>query len=178
MIRKATTQDIDAVERSYTELLQHEQTHGAYTVWQSGIYPTRQTAKQGLAEGALYVAEQDGELCASMIMNQIQPEEYHQIKWQEPAAPDQVLVIHLLCVRPSKAGRGIGKEMVQFAIEEGKRLHCSAIRLDTGPQNKPAVALYQKLGFEIAATGTMAVGGLISHNDHLFFEKRITASVK
>lgn len=170
MIRKGTLQDIDAVEAGYTELLLHEQEHGAYTVWKLGVYPTRETAEKGLEEGTLYVLEQDGQICGSMIMDQNQPAEYGNIKWKYPARPDEVIVIHLLCVRPSKAGRGVGRQLVQFAAEAGKAMGCRAVRLDTGRQNKPAVGLYTKLGFEIAGTSGMAIGGVIAHKDHLFLE--------
>lgn len=173
MIRKALLQDIEQVENGYTELLLYEQEHGAYTVWKLGVYPTRETAKKGLEDGTLYVMEQNGEICASIIVNQVQPEEYSNIKWKYAVQPHEVLVIHLLCVRPSKAGCGIGKAMVQFVIEEGKRRNCKTVRLDTGSQNKPAVALYKKLGFELAGVGDMAIGGVIAHNNHLFFEKNI-----
>lgn len=173
MIRKAVQQDIEQVEKSYLELLLYEQEHGAYTAWKSGVYPTRETAEKSFADGHLYVMEQDGEICASIIVNQVQPREYDKIKWKYPAQSEEVMVIHLLCVRPSKAGAGIGKAMVRFAIEEGKRCNCRTIRLDTGAQNKPAAALYKKLGFELAGTTTMAIGGLIAHKNHLFFEKNI-----
>lgn len=173
MIRKATIQDIDQVGQIYLEILQHEQKHIAYTVWKAGVYPTRETAVKSFNDGSLYVMEQGSEICASMIINQIQPEEYSTIKWKYPSPSAKVLVIHLLCVSPSKAGCGIGKAMVQFVIEEGKRLHCQSVRLDTGAQNTPAVSLYQKLGFELAGISTMAIGGLISHKNHLFFEKNI-----
>lgn len=173
MIRKATSHDIDQVEKSYVELLLHEQKYGAYTAWQLGVYPTRKTAEKALSEGALYVMEQNGEICASIIANQTQPEEYNKINWKYSAPPSEVLVIHLLCVRPSKSGCGIGREMVKFAIEEARHMNCKTVRLDTGLQNKPAVALYTKLGFELAGTTTMFIGGLIPHNNHLFFELKI-----
>lgn len=173
MIRKATSSDIDQIEKCYLELLTYEQQHTAYTVWKAGVYPTRETAEKSCHDEALYVMEQDGEICASIILNQLQPKEYENIHWKYPTPPRRALVIHLLCVRPSKAGRGIGKSMVQFAIEEGKRRNCTAVRLDTGEQNIPAVTLYRKLGFELAGTSSMAIGGLISHDAHLFFEKKI-----
>ena len=173
MIRKAEMQDIDGVEKGYVEILLHEKEHGAYTVWQLGVYPTRETAEKGLIDGSLYVMEQMGEICASIIINQKQPKEYDDIEWKYCAKPEEILVIHLLCVRPSKAGHGIGKQMVQFAIEEGRRRNCKAVRLDTGAQNKPAAALYKGLGFALAGTAAMDVGGLIAHNNHLFFEKAL-----
>lgn len=173
MIRKAVSEDIDQVENSYTELLTYEQEHVAYTVWKAGVYPTRETAENSFKAGTLYVMEQEGEICASMIVNQTQPEEYGKIAWKYAAEPSELLVIHLLCVRPSRAGQGIGKEMVQFVIREGKRRNYRAVRLDTGSQNKPAAALYEKLGFTLAGTETMAIGGVIAHNNHLFYEKSL-----
>lgn len=173
MIRKAVLQDIDQVEKSYTELLLYEQKHKAYTVWKLGVYPVRETAEKSLADDTLYVMELENKICASMIINQVQPEEYNDIAWKYNVQSDEVFVIHLLCVRPSKSGYGIGKAMVQFAIEEGKRLNCKTVRLDTGSQNIPAISLYKKLGFELAETKTMNIGGLIAHKNHLFFEKII-----
>lgn len=174
MIRKATAQDIDQVEKGYIELLVHEREHGAYTVWQQGVYPTRKTAEDSFTDGNLYVMEENGEVCASMIVNRNQPEEYGDIPWRYDVSDEQVLVIHLLCVRPSKAGQGIGQRMVQFVIEEAKRFHCKTIRLDTGAQNIPAASLYKKMGFELAGTASMAIGGLIMHKNHLFFERSIS----
>lgn len=174
MIRKAASPDIDQIEKSYMELLEYEQHHTAYTVWKAGVYPTRETAKKSCQDGSLYVLEQNGEICASIILNQLQPKEYENIHWKYPAQPDRVLIIHLLCVRPSKAGQGIGKKLIQFAIEEGKRKNCTTVRLDTGAQNIPAATLYKKLGFELAGTSSMEIGGLIPHDAHLFFEKKIT----
>lgn len=173
MIRKATSKDIDAVEKGYIEHLLYEQEHTAYTVWKLGVYPTRDTAEKAVAEESLYVLEQDGEICASMIFNHTQPKEYAHIPWKYQARPEEVFVIHLLCVRPSKAGHGHGKEMVGFAIKEGKRLNCKAVRLDTGAQNTPAAALYRKMGFELAAASSMAIGGIIAHKNHLFFERSL-----
>ena len=173
MIRKAVLQDMDQVEKSYIEVLLYEQEHGAYTAWKLGVYPTRKIAEKSLTDGSLYVMEQAGEICGSIIANRDQPIEYSTIKWKYRAQAGEVLTIHLLCVRPSKAGRGIGKDLVQFAIEEGTRLNCRAIRLDTGAQNKPAVTLYKNLGFELAGTTAMSIGGVIAHDNHLFFEKRI-----
>ncbi len=82
MIRKAMIEDIDQIEQNYTELLLHEQRHGAFTVWELGVYPTRKTAEDFLLKDALYVMEQSKEIYASIAVNQVQPEEYNEIKWK------------------------------------------------------------------------------------------------
>lgn len=67
MVRKAAAADIDGVEKSYMDLLAYEKEHGAFTVWQAGVYPTRATAEEGLKTDSLYVIEQAGEIRRKLI---------------------------------------------------------------------------------------------------------------
>ena len=113
MIRKATIADLDQVEQCFVERLTHEQAHTAYTSWKLGVYPTRATAEQALSDGQLYVMEQDGDLCAGMIASPNQPDKFLSIPWKYPAQPEEVFVLHLLCVRPTWARRGVGQALVQ-----------------------------------------------------------------
>ncbi len=170
MIRKATRDDIPRVEAGYLEHLRHEQTHTAYTVWKEGVYPTAQTALDALAEGTLYVMDVDCEAMPSVIADRKQPEAYRDVAWEREADPAKVLVIHLLCVPPSQAGKGVGSSIVRFLIGEARAQGYQTVRLDTGGQNVPAASLYRKLGFRLAGTGSFAVGGKIAHANHLFFE--------
>ncbi len=173
MIRKAGPADIDAVEAGYTELLLHEQAHGTNTNWVLGLYPTRATAESSLAAGSLYVLEDNGEVCASMICNQVQAAEYASADWAYPAEDSQVLVLHTLCIPPSKAGNGYGTAMVRFYTELGRQLGCKALRFDTWAENKPANALYRKLGFRCVGTYDAKLQGLIPEA-LAFFELDLT----
>ena len=163
MIRKAVMADLNQVEQGFVERLEYQQTHTAYTGWKLHVYPTRATAEQALSAGTLYVMEQEGEIAASMIASQNQPAKFRDIPWRYPARDDEVLVLHLLCVRPSHARQGIGQAMVRHFMQEARSLHCKTVRLDTGEPNTPAQALYTKLGFECA--------GLRNH--FLFFERKV-----
>ena len=163
MIRKAVMSDLDQIEQCFVELLEYQQTHTAYTGWRLHVYPTRATAEQALSAGTLYVMEQHGEIVASMIASQNQPAKFRDVDWQYPAQNDEVLVLHLLCVRPSHARQGIGQAMVRHLMQEARSLHYKAVRLDTGEQNTPAQTLYIKQGFECA--------GLRNH--FLFFERKV-----
>ena len=172
MIRRAMDSDVDAVERHYTELLTFEQEHGSSTNWELGVYPTRAVAEKGVKDGTLYVLEENGEVCASMILNHVQLDAYASIPWEYAAEPDKVLVIHTLCVPPSQAGKGAGKRMVLFALEEAARRGCEVMRLDTWENNRPAANLYLKLGFRYAGKAEVLFEGSISEN-LIFLEKRI-----
>lgn len=172
MIRRALESDIDAVERHYTELLVFEKEHGSRTNWELGVYPTRSVAEKGVTDGTLYVMEEDGELCASMLLNNVQLDAYASIPWEFDAEPDEVLVIHTLCVPPSQAGKGAGKRMVRFALEEAARRGCRVMRLDTWENNEPAANLYRSLGFRYAGKASVLFEGAISEN-LIFLEKQI-----
>ena len=171
--RQAIVADLDVIERGYIEHFAHEKKYGAYTVFREGIYPTRKVAETALQNNALYVDEENGIVLGSVILDGQQPEEYRKIEWPSNAPDEKVTVIHLLMVRPSAAGKGIGSLIVNDAMELAKQQACVAVRLDTGEQNVPAASLYKKLGFHLVSTSQMKVGGMISHNRHLFFEKMV-----
>lgn len=171
MIRKAVIADLDSIEEAYEEHFEYEKKHGAYTVFRKGIYPTRADAEKALKDDSLYVYLEQGTVLGSMIVDQRQPEEYKNIAWTCHVPDGAVNVIHLLMVRPCAAGKGIGSALVKFALDLARGRHCAAVRLDTGEQNAPAVCLYKKMGFQLAAVSAMKVGGAIAHKNHLFFEK-------
>lgn len=173
MIRKASVADLDSIEESYHEHFLYERSHGAYTVFREGIYPTRADAEKSLLNETLYVYEEDGVVAGSMILDGQQPEEYRKIAWASQVPDENVKVIHLLMIRPRAKGKGIGLALIDYAVETAKQHSCTVIRLDTGEQNIPAVSLYKKAGFQLAERASMKVGNVIPHKGHLFFEKII-----
>ena len=171
MIRPAAFDDIEWIEDTYNELFAHERKHGAFTVFRKGVYPTRMTAEKAVSAGTLYVYDENHSITGSIILDNIQPADYDKICWPHVFAKDEALIIHLLLIRPSMAGRGIASALLQFAVELARKNACKALRLDTGSQNIPAVSLYKKAGFQIVAEDSMKVGAAIDHSRHLFLEK-------
>ena len=173
MFRPATASDLDTIERHYTELLTHETETGRSTTnWALGVYPARETAAKAQAEGALYVLEEAGETVASVILNQHQDEFYAEINWQYSAPPEQVLVIHTLCIPPCHAGRGLGRQMVQYAKQHAAAMGCTVIRLDTWAGNTPAARLYQANGFSLCGRAEVLFQGRIPE-ELIFLEYQI-----
>lgn len=169
--RQAVVADLDSIEEGYIEHFAHEKKYGAYTVFQEGVYPTRKVAETALQNRVLYVYEENDIVLGSVILDGQQPEEYKKIEWPSNAPKEKVMVIHLFMVRPSVAGKGVGSLIVNYAIDIAQQHACVAVRLDTGEQNVPAASLYKKMGFHLVSTSQMKVGGMISHDRHLLFEK-------
>lgn len=171
MIRKANFNDIEFIEDTYNEHFAHEIECGAYTVFKKGVYPTGKDAEKAINDGTLYVYEENQNIAGSIIIDSVQPREYAEIAWGKALKGDEVMVIHLLIVRPGMTGKGVASALVKYAMELARSNSCKALRLDTGGQNIPAVSLYKKLGFQIVAAASMKVGNAIEHSGHLFLEK-------
>ena len=68
--------------------------------------------------------EENNRIAGSIIVDKIQPIEYTKIVWGQTFTNDEVMVIHLLIVRPSKAGKGIATASMNVgsAIEHSGHL--------------------------------------------------------
>ena len=148
MFRLATQADLPQIEKIYDEVLaQDEGRPASDTNWQRGKYPTVAHARAALEAGTLYVAEEGGEVYGCVNLNGVQPPEYAQVAWSVEALPREVMVIHTLCISPGWAGRGKARELVDFCEAEARRMGKKTIRLDTYVGNRPANALYRRLGY-------------------------------
>jgi ribosomal protein S18 acetylase RimI-like enzyme len=59
----------------------------------------------------------------------------------------QIMVV--LNVYPEFQGQGIGRMLVKEVMEQGRKQGCKRIRVATTNDDLPALALYQKLGFQL-----------------------------
>ena len=172
MIRQAVPADIPAIAETYRALLTYEEQHGSTSNWKPDVYPTIAVPESKVPTGTMYVLEEDGEICASMVINHDQAEEYAKVDWQYPGEGDKVLVIHTLCIPPEKAGHGYGSRMVEYAQQMAAETGCEVIRIDTYVHNEPAKKLYQKHGFRIAGSGMSLLQGLIEE-ELVFLERKV-----
>ena len=145
--RKADSGDISAIERIYDHTHDAEEAGSTTTGWQRGIYPTVKTAEDSLDRGDMYVAEIDGKVVATGIINQEQVDVYADCDWKYKAPDDKVCVLHTLAVEPDTRGLGLGKKFVQFYEELARERGCEVLRIDTNERNTAARAMYKKLGY-------------------------------
>lgn len=160
ILRRAQAADVKEIAGIYEELFDYEAVHGSTTNWRRGLYPTPKTAEKAIREGTMFVIE-DGSIGGSAIFNHYQAPVYREIAWKFPAADQKVLVIHTLCVSPSKAGQGLGRALVRGAIAYARSLGCRVIRLDTWCENRPAASLYAGMGFRLAGSARVLHEGVL-----------------
>ncbi len=138
--------------------------HGSASNWQQGVYPTIPIPHANIPAHTMYVLEDQGHICASMILNQKQADEYQAVPWKYAASDSEVLVIHTLCIPP-----GYGTQMLNFAKQYALRTGCTVIRIDTYAHNEAAKTLYLCQVFSIAGYGTMLLQGVIEE-EHVYWE--------
>ena len=148
MIRKAVQADIPAVSLLYEKIHDAEEA-GLVTIgWERHTYPTEKTAQAAIEADELYVLEENGAVLAAARINSEQMPAYESAAWEYQAKPEEVLVMHTLCVLPSEAGRGLGSSFVRFYEELARETGCPYLRIDTNERNTNARRLYKKLGYK------------------------------
>ncbi len=115
--------------------------------WKKDIYPGPDFLQDSIRKGELFIAVGEGEIAASMVFNHDCNDSYQEFQWPTEAEPEEVSVIHALCVHKKHGRKGLGREMVQFAIDKAKETGQKAIRLDVIKGNLPAERLYLGMGF-------------------------------
>lgn len=159
-IRKATKNDIDCITKIYDGIHDGEKKGKTVIGWIRGVYPTVKTAQEALARRDLFVMEDEGEIVASAVINQIQVDAYKQAPWKHAAKDNEVMVLHCLTVDPCRNGKGYGKAFVAFYEEYARRHNCFALRMDTNARNTRAREMYRKLGYEEIGIVTCVFNGI------------------
>ncbi len=150
MIRNATTTDIPAITAMYDAVHTREEAGCSTVGWVRGVYPTRQTAADGVTRGDMFVLQEGDTVVASAVINRTQVAEYTDCPWQYAATPEQVMVLHTLVVDPAHSGKGHAKAFVAFYEAYAKQQGCTVLRMDTQAKNTTARRLYAKLGYREA----------------------------
>ena len=148
MFRKATKQDLPAVAQIYDEIHTEEEKGTTQIGWIRGVYPTRKTAEASLDRGDLFVAEDEGVIVGTAIINRQQVDVYEGADWEYPAKDSEVMVLHTLVISPRVLRRGYGKAFVAFYEGYAREHGCPYLRMDTNARNLRARALYRKLGYK------------------------------
>ena len=147
-IRKATSEDYPSVLAFYEDVIERTPGIGIYARWSKGKHPTPDGIRAFITEGSMYLYEERDVIVGAMVVTPYQGKDYHAITWSHNVADEEVAVIHMLAVNPTRQGEGIGAEMVRSAVRLAQERGMKAVRLDALASNTPAHRLYKRLGFE------------------------------
>lgn len=152
IIKKGTVNDIDELEILYDDLNDYLEIGTNYPGWIKGIYPTRDTAINGIKNSNLFVLKINNKIAGSIILSHEPEAAYSQAIWGIEADYKDVIVIHTLVVNYKYMKNGVGKRLLDFAKEHSIEQKMKAIRLDVSIHNTPAISLYENCGYKYIET--------------------------
>ena len=123
--------------------------------WKKDIYPAPEFLQESIRDGDLYIAVEFGEITAAMVLNHLSNDGYQQAEWVTLAEDSEVTLIHALGVDTPHTCKGVGRQMVEFAIHTAREQGQKVIRLDVLKGNLPAAKLYTSIGFRYIQTLTL-----------------------
>jgi len=172
VIELGSEKDIDELENLYNILNDYLAEGVNYPGWMKGIYPIRQDAVNGVKNGTLYVAKHNGKIIGSIILNHEPESAYYKVKWKIESDYCDIFVIHTFIIHPEYMKLGIGKALMDFAVEYSLQSNIKSIRLDVYENNIPAINLYEKCGFQYINTVDLGLGNY-GLNSFKLYEKTI-----
>lgn len=158
-IRPACEEELLAIERLYTAVIDGMRGTPCDILWEMGVHPSRESLRAALRAGELLGAfDADGSPLGALVLNGSQADDYRLVPCRVEAPDDAVAVVHLLAVDPAARGRGIGRSLLRVATDAAAAAGKLALRLDVFDNNAPARALYVSCGFADLGVRTINVG--------------------
>ncbi len=158
-----TINDIDELEQLYNDVNDYFVSNINYPGWIKGVYPIRQTAIDGINSKHLFVAKYNEKIVGSIILNHKPEMGYSGVTWEYESDYSDVFVIHTLVVSAEYMKCGVGKNLINFALQFGREQNMKSIRLDVSENNSPAISLYEKCGFKYIDTVDLGLGSYGLH---------------
>lgn len=155
-VRKATVKDIPLIReltfaiwpQTYASLLTQEQIDYMLDM----MYSESSLQKQLEQDGITFIIIYDEETPVAFAA-------YNETK-------TQVWKLHKIYVLASQQGKGMGKFIIHFIVDEIKRQDAKALQLQVKRDN-PAQHFYNKLGFEIIETADFDIGNGYFMKDYI-----------
>jgi ribosomal protein S18 acetylase RimI-like enzyme len=163
------THDLDVAREIYIEIIDKTPGMDRYTLWVYGKHPSDAMLSSYIENGELYLLKDDDDVAGVVVVVMSQGKDYEAINWEQDLANDEVATIHLLGIRPSYQGKGIGRTMVKEIIKLAKKAGKKSLRLDTLKCNVPSQSLYESEGFSYRGTQNLYAPNT-GWIDFLFYE--------
>ena len=157
-IVKATETDRDEILSLYRLQVGRE-----FCPWDED-YPSNETIDYDLSRDALFVLKENGILKAAISIEEDESVD-KLLCWDKGLAPEGELA--RLAVLPEEQGKGFGRIMLQFGMDELKRRGYKGIHMLVNKHNAKAIRCYAVFGFNVVGETHMY------DQDFLCYEKML-----
>lgn len=144
MIRKATLIDIEVLLKITKLCAKHMIANGIYQ-WNEH-YPNKNAFITDVKRQELYVLEINTKIVGSIVVSTVIDHEYKDVKWL--TKNENNIYIHRLAIHPQHQGKGLAKQLMDFAEQFAIDNNYTSIRLDTFSQNKRNNKFYDLRGYK------------------------------
>ena len=144
-IVQATENDLEELLDLYRRAADRMEVSGLKQ-WHWGVYPTEELIREDVARGLMYIQRVDGMLAGAVaVFNGTGEPEYDAVPWTGGLNPGY---FHRLVIDPPMQGAGMAAGILDDLQQMLRRQGCDCIRCDTALNNKRAMRLYEKMGFQ------------------------------
>ncbi|MBQ6126762.1 MAG: GNAT family N-acetyltransferase [Erysipelotrichaceae bacterium] len=146
MIRLAEKDDLIRLKSFYDDVIDYQRYDSCGAAWTKDVYPSVNDLKRHLENDLFYILEEREKIAGAACISLHEEENYRNAPWSLNLKEEEIAVLHLMAIHPSRRGKGLSKELLSFIIENisGK---VKAIHLDVIEGNNRAAELYEKAGF-------------------------------
>jgi GNAT superfamily N-acetyltransferase len=142
-VRPATPEDVPPLMDLFREVRQWLCARGWSKEWEWIEYPNLdEYLLRWVNEHAVYVAELDGTIIATLTLDADD-----EPMWGERGQDGRALYMKKMATSRAAAGRGLGRALVDFAIEMARAQGRTLVRLDCLADDADLCRYYERLGF-------------------------------
>lgn len=147
-VRKATSEDTDAVLDFYHAMIDEMQGTNFDILWKRDKHPSDDFLQESIENGYLILGTvDDGDIACALVIDRTAAPGYEKAPWKLLAPESQIGIVHSVATRPKYHGCGFATQLMQESIAISRKDGLQALRLDTFIDNVRSHGLYDKLGF-------------------------------
>lgn len=147
MIRLAIKEDLNNVMKIINDAKTLFKQDGSNQWQDTDNYPNENTILNDINNSEMFVNVIDKKIVGCVVLTFQKEQSYVYIYDGAWSFDENYMVIHRLAVKKEFYGKGIAKELIEYAIVYGKKHNKRSIKIDTKKENIRMISLLNKMKF-------------------------------